>query len=86
MAKLPWRLHWAATWHIYGTTYETAGKDHFASGGSVETGHAFCTQIFKSEPPLQTPTEFLLVDDTKLSGSTGNVISLRVCPEMSALS
>lgn len=76
-AKLPWRLHWPATWHIYGTTFETGGKDHFAAGSSVETGQAFCRQIFKSEPPFQTPTEFLLVDDTKLSGSSGNVISLK---------
>jgi len=76
-AKLPWRLHWPATWHIYGTTFETAGKDHFAAGSSVETGQAFCRQIFKSQEPFQTPTEFLMVDDTKLSGSSGNVISLK---------
>ena len=76
-AKLPWRIHWAATWYVYGTTFETAGKDHFAAGGSVATGQAFCEQIFRSQPPLQTPTEFLLVDKKKLSGSVGNVISLK---------
>ena len=76
-AKLPWRIHWAATWYVYGTTFETAGKDHFAAGGSVATGQAFCRQIFHTEPPLQTPTEFLLVDKAKLSGSVGNVISLK---------
>jgi len=76
-AKLPWRLHWPAGWHIYGTTFETGGKDHFAAGSSVHTGRAFCKEIFESEPPLQIPTEFLLVDDTKLSGSSGNVISLK---------
>jgi len=75
--KLPWRLHWSANWYIYGTTFETAGKDHFAAGGSVETGQAFCRKIFKKEPPLQIPSEFLLVDSTKLSGSVGNVISLK---------
>ena len=74
--KLPWRLHWPATWFIYGTTFETAGKDHFAAGGSVETGHAFAREIFKIEPPMQIPSEFLLVDNAKLSGSSGNVISL----------
>ncbi len=76
-AKLPWRIHWPATWKVYGTTFETAGKDHFAAGSSVQTGHAFCKQIFSSEPPLQIPTEFLLVDNAKLSGSTGNTISLK---------
>jgi len=74
--KLPWRLHWAANWFVYGTTFETAGKDHFAAGGSVETGQAFLRKIFKKEPPLQIPSEFLLIDNSKLSGSAGNVISL----------
>ena len=76
-AKLPWRLHWAATWYTHKVTFETAGKDHFAAGGSVQSSQAFCRQIFNSEPPLQTPTEFLLLDDAKLSGSAGNVISLK---------
>jgi lysyl-tRNA synthetase, class I len=76
-AKLPWRLHWPATWKIYGTTFETGGKDHFAAGSSVETGREFCKKIFDCEAPYQTPTEFLLVDDAKLSGSSGNVISLK---------
>jgi lysyl-tRNA synthetase, class I len=74
--KLPWRVHWAAGWNIYGTTFESGGKDHFSAGGSVETSQTFCREIFKSEPPLQKLTEFLLVDNTKLSGSSGNVISL----------
>ncbi len=76
-AKLPWRLHWPATWSIYHTTFETGGKDHFAAGSSVDTGRAFCKQIFNSTPPYQIPTEFLMVDNIKLSGSTGNVISLK---------
>ncbi|MBS3131082.1 lysine--tRNA ligase [Candidatus Woesearchaeota archaeon] len=76
-AKLPWRLHWPATWFIHGVTFETAGKDHFAAGGSVESGRRFLKEIFGKEPPYQIPTEFLLVDDAKLSGSSGNVISLR---------
>ncbi len=76
-AKLPWRLHWPATWKIHGTTFETGGKDHFAAGSSVDTGRAFCKYIFNCEPPFQIPTEFLVVDGHKLSGSAGNVISLR---------
>ena len=76
-AKLPWRLHWPATWSIYHTTFETGGKDHFAAGSSVDTGRAFCRQIFNSTPPYQIQTEFLLVDGSKLSGSAGNVISLK---------
>lgn len=76
-AKLPWRLHWPATWKIYGTTFETGGKDHFAAGSSVDTGRAFCKYIFNCDPPFQIPAEFLVVDGKKLSGSSGNVISLK---------
>ncbi|MBL7056355.1 lysine--tRNA ligase [Candidatus Woesearchaeota archaeon] len=75
-AKLNWRLHWAATWFIHGVTYESGGKDHFAAGGSVESGQKFIKEILGREGPMQTPTEFLLVDNTKLSGSSGNTISL----------
>ncbi|MBI3190390.1 lysine--tRNA ligase [archaeon] len=74
--KLPWRLHWPATWFAFGTTFESAGKDHFASGGSVETGHAFMREIFKTEPPYQVGVEFVQIDGKKISGSVGNVISL----------
>jgi len=75
-AKLPWRLHWAANWHVHRTTFESAGKDHFSAGGSVETSQKIAKEIFGIEGPLQTPTEFLLIDSTKLSGSAGNVVSL----------
>ncbi len=74
--KLPWRLHWPATWFTFGTTFESAGKDHFASGGSVESGHAFMREIFKTEPPYQEGCEFVTIDGKKISGSLGNVISL----------
>jgi len=74
--KLPWRLHWPATWFSFGTTFESAGKDHFAAGGSVETGHAFMREIFKTEPPYQVGVEFVQIDGKKISGSVGNVISL----------
>ncbi len=75
-AKLPWRIHWAATWYAYNVTFESAGKDHHSAGGSVETSQAFAKEIFNIDGPLQPLTEFLLVDNKKLSGSLGNVISL----------
>ncbi|MBI2971472.1 MAG: lysine--tRNA ligase [Candidatus Aenigmarchaeota archaeon] len=75
--KLPWRVHWAATWFINGTTFEPAGKDHFTKGGSVETSQAFCREIFGTEPPLQPPCEFIQLEGKKISGSKGNVITLQ---------
>jgi lysyl-tRNA synthetase class 1 len=75
--KLPWRVHWPATWFIFGTTFESGGKDHFAAGGSVESGRAICKEIFRHEPPLQIGVEFIQIDSKKISGSKGNLISLK---------
>lgn len=74
--KLPWRLHWPATWHVFGVTFESAGKDHFASGGSVDTGKAFQKEIFGTEPPHLMRGDFVTVNGKKISGSEGNVVSL----------
>ncbi len=74
--KLPWRLHWPATWFTFGTTFESGGKDHFATTGSVDTGRAFCREIFNIEPPVLSGVEFVQVDGKKISGSLGNGISL----------
>lgn len=75
--KLPWRLHWPATWNIFKVTFESGGKDHFAAGGSVDTGKAFSKEIFNYEPPLLVGGEFIQLKGKKISGSKGNVISLK---------
>ena len=75
--KLPWRLHWPATWFTFRTTFESGGKDHFASGGSVDTGRIFSREIFKYEPPILLRGDFVTVDGKKISGSEGNVVSLK---------
>ena len=74
--KLPWRIHWAAGWYIFGTTFETGGKDHFTKGGSVDTSSAIVREIFKKDPPYLMPAEFLQLGGKKISGSKGNVITL----------
>jgi len=75
--KLPWRIHWPATWFTFRTTFESGGKDHFAKGGSVDTGHAFMREIFKTEPPYQIGCEFVTIDGKKISGSLGNGVSMK---------
>lgn len=75
--KLPWRVHWAAGWFIFGTTFESGGKDHFTKGGSVDTGRAFMREVFGVEPPILIGTEFVLLAGEKISGSRGNVITLK---------
>ncbi|MBI4018410.1 MAG: lysine--tRNA ligase [Candidatus Aenigmarchaeota archaeon] len=73
--KLPWRVHWPATWFVFGTTFESGGKDHFTKGGSVDTGRAFMKEVFNVEQPLLIGTEFIQLGGEKISGSRGNVIT-----------
>lgn len=83
-AKLHWRVHWCAHWVLRNIAYESGGKDHFSKGGSVDVGHAMMREVFKKEPPYQTPTEFILVAGKKMSGSVGNVVNLKDWLEISS--
>ncbi|MBU0635910.1 lysine--tRNA ligase [Candidatus Micrarchaeota archaeon] len=75
-AKLHWRVHWAAHWILNKVDFESAGKDHFSKGGSVDVGQALMKEVFKKKPPIQVPTEFIQIGGAKMSGSVGNVINL----------
>ncbi|MFH1696994.1 MAG: lysine--tRNA ligase [Candidatus Diapherotrites archaeon] len=75
-AKLHWRVHWVAHWALHDVAFESGGKDHFSKGGSVDVGRALCREVFKTNPPLQFPTEFLLLGGRKMAGSVGNVFTL----------
>jgi len=76
-SKLHWRIHWCAHWLLRNIAYESAGKDHFSKGGSVDVGQAMMREVFEVEPPYQTPTEFILVGGAKMAGSVGNVVNLQ---------
>jgi len=76
-SKLHWRVHWAAHWILRDICYESAGKDHFSKGGSVDVGQAIMKEVFGKQAPYQTPTEFILVAGAKMSGSVGNVVNLQ---------
>jgi len=83
-AKLHWRVHWCAHWILRNIAYESAGKDHFSKGGSVDVGQAMMKEVFQKDPPLQTPTEFILVSGAKMSGSVGNVVNLKSWMQVSS--
>lgn len=76
-AKLHWRVHWAANWIINNVSFESAGKDHFSKGGSVDVGKALMDTVFKKPMPFMVPTEFLQIAGAKMSGSVGNVYGLK---------
>lgn len=83
-AKLHWRVHWVAHWIIHKVDFESAGKDHFSKGGSVDVGQALMKQVFKKEPPKQVPTEFIQLSGEKMSGSKGNLIDLEAWLEVAS--
>lgn len=76
--KLRWRIDWPMRWAHYDVDFESAGKDHHASGGSWDTGEKICRQVFGHEPPLSPMYEFVNVKggSGKMSKSLGNVVTV----------
>jgi lysyl-tRNA synthetase class 1 len=75
-AKLHWRVHWVSHWVLNKVDFESGGKDHFSKGSSVDVGQAMMKEVFKGDPPVQIPTEFIQVGGKKMAGSVGNVVNL----------
>ncbi len=70
-AKLPWKVEWAAKFKIFGVDIEGAGKDHSTKGGSRDIAEAISREVFKHEPPINVPYEFLQIKGKKMSSSKG---------------
>ncbi len=68
-AKLPYNFEWCAKWDALGVTVETAGKDISTAGGSRERSEALYRELWKKEPPLNYPYEFITVAGKKMSTS-----------------
>src|SRR5438093_2149178 len=67
--KLPWNFEWAAQWDLFGVTIEGCGKDLSTAGGSRERSDELYRAIWKKEPPLNVPYEFVTVGGKKMSTS-----------------
>ncbi len=70
-AKLPWKLEWVAKWHEFNISVEGAGKDHCTKGGSRDVASAILRRVLRSQPPVNVPYEFFLVNGAKMSSSKG---------------
>jgi lysyl-tRNA synthetase class 1 len=70
-AKLPWNLEWAAQWSLFGVTIEPCGKDLSTAGGSRDRSDAIAREVFRREPPLNVPYEFINIGGKKMSTSKG---------------
>ncbi len=70
-AKLPWKVEWAAKFKVMDVNIEGAGKDHSTKGGSRDIADAISREVFKHEPPINVPYEFLQIAGKKMSSSKG---------------
>lgn len=68
-AKLPWNFEWCAQWDVFGVTIEGCGKDLSTAGGSRDRSDALYRAIWKKEPPINVPYEFVTVAGKKMSTS-----------------
>lgn len=74
--KLDWRLDWPARWWKLGVDVEPFGRDHATKGGSYDTGVGLMEKVFKAQPPLPIPYDFInrAGESKKMSASKGNGI------------
>jgi lysyl-tRNA synthetase class 1 len=76
-AKLPWKVEWAAKFTLLDVDIEGGGKDHSTRGGARQIADAISREIFKREPPINIPYEFIQAEGKKMSSSKGKGSSSR---------
>ncbi len=74
LAKLKWRVQWPAWWHQKDVDFESAGKDHFAAGGSRTTGQEIQTKVYGTNPPMGFGFGWIGVKGGKQFSSSAGVI------------
>ncbi|HEY4479640.1 MAG TPA: lysine--tRNA ligase [Candidatus Paceibacterota bacterium] len=76
-AKLPWKVEWPSKFVIFDVDIEGGGKDHSTKGGPRDIAEAISRQVFKREPPINVPYEWIYVGGKKMSSSKGTGSSAR---------
>lgn len=77
IVTLRWRVDWPMRWHKNKVDFESAGKDHFAAGGSIDTARVIQKEIYGTEPPFGFPYEWISLKGGKqIHSSTGNVVTV----------
>ncbi|MFB6182903.1 MAG: lysine--tRNA ligase [Candidatus Nanohaloarchaea archaeon] len=72
--KPSWRVDWPMRWHYEGVTFEPAGKEHSAAGGSRDTANEIVQEVFDDDYPVHQMYEFVTKDGAKISSSSGENI------------
>ena len=76
--KLKWRVDWPMRWHAESVDFEPAGKDHFAAGGSRQSGVEILEKVWKEKAPFGFMYEWIgIKGGGQFSSSAGNVVTLR---------
>ncbi len=81
LVTLRWRVDWPMRFHKNQVDFETAGKDHFAAGGSVDTAILIQEEVYKSQPPVGVSTkdfyEWIGIKGRgQFASSSGNVVTI----------
>jgi len=59
--KLKWRVDWPMRWNYEKVDFEPAGKDHFASGGSRDSGVEILKRVWNKKPPIGFMYEWIAI-------------------------
>ncbi|MBI5148833.1 lysine--tRNA ligase [Candidatus Pacearchaeota archaeon] len=81
IVKLPWRIDWPMHWHYEQVDFEPGGKEHSTPGGSRTTGKEIFEALYKQQAPIYLMYDYIIIKGKggKMSGSLGNVITLKEC-------
>ncbi|MDP7506293.1 MAG: lysine--tRNA ligase [Candidatus Woesearchaeota archaeon] len=78
IAKLGWRTDWAMRWDFEKVNFESAGKDHFAAGGSFFSSKEICKKVYDYDGPSGIRYEWISIKGQgQFASSSGLVITLK---------
>jgi len=76
--KLKWRVDWPMRWHFEKVHFEPAGKDHFAAGGSRQSGVEIQDAVWDEKAPYGFMYEWIAIKGGgQFSSSTGVVTTVQ---------
>jgi len=76
--KLNWRIDWPMRWHYEDLDCEPAGKDHFAAGGSRQSGVEIQKVLWDEDSPAGFMYEWIgIKGGGQFSSSSGDVVTLK---------
>ncbi len=74
IVTLKWRVDWPMHWHYYNEDFESAGKDHFAAGGSIDTSRPLQKEVYGTEPPYGFMYEWIAPKGLGQFTSSGGIV------------